>query len=230
MAEDRSRCFVVIDGPAGAGKSTVSRKVAEKLGFFYLDTGAMYRAVSLFLMEKGIEPDDVERIQHLLTEIDLEFKGKRLYLNKEDVTLKIRTPEVDKVVSLYSAIPCVRSFLVDMQRRIANEKRFVVAEGRDMATVVFPSAEVKIFLTASAEVRAKRRCEDMKKMGFSVSYDEVLKDVLKRDKIDSTRKCSPLVKAQDAVEINTDNLSIEEVVEKIIEIVRKRCGSRILQV
>jgi len=209
---------ITIDGPAGSGKSTVSILVAKTLGFFYLDTGAMYRAVALEAKRRGVDPDDGEALEGLCRTLDLRFeegeKGSRLYLGKEDVSLAIRSPEMDMLSSRISAIGEVRRAMTGLQRKMASLGG-VVAEGRDMGTVVFPDAAHKFFLTASPGVRAQRRYRERIERGEKVSMAEVEKDLKKRDQQDSTRALAPLRPAEDALIIDTDGLSIEQVVHRI---------------
>lgn len=202
---------VAIDGPAGAGKSTVARRLAERLGLLYLDTGAMYRAVSLFFLRKGIPPQD-ELVCPRLSELGLRLEGGRVYLCGEDVTEAIRSPEVDRSVSLYAAIGCVRELMAKLQREIVEASGGGVAEGRDMGTAVFPDATLKVFLWASPEERAKRR---LLERGEGLSFDEVLEDMRRRDELDSTRAINPLRRAEDALFLDTTSMSIEEVVSAL---------------
>jgi cytidylate kinase len=215
--------IVAIDGPAGSGKSTIAKIIAKDFGFTYLDTGAMYRMVTLYILQKGIPANDREKIVESLDEITLDIQENRFYLNGKDVSEEIRTPEVTSSVSPVSAIKEVREKLVDLQREISLGKK-VILDGRDIGTVVFPNAELKIFLVASAEERAKRRLKEFSEKGIEINYEEVLKGIVERDYIDSTRKESPLKKAQDAIELDTSSLNIEEVVEKISALVEKRLG------
>jgi cytidylate kinase len=215
--------IVAIDGPAGSGKSTIAKIIAKDFGFTYLDTGAMYRMVTLYILQKGIPANDREKIVESLDEITLDIQENRFYLNGKDVSEEIRTPEVTSSVSPVSAIKEVREKLVDLQREISLGKK-VILDGRDIGTVVFPNAELKIFLVASAEERARRRLKEFSEKGIEINYEEVLKGIVERDYIDSTRKESPLKKAQDAIELDTSSLNIEEVVEKISALVEKRLG------
>lgn len=215
--------IVAIDGPAGSGKSTIAKIIAKRYGFTYLDTGAMYRMVALHIVEEGIDPADSEGVIGTLDDIVLDIQGDRFFLNGRDVSENIRTPEVTASVSPVSAIKEVREKLVDLQRKIGLGKK-VILDGRDIGTVVFPKADLKIFLVASPEERAKRRLKEFESKGIETNYDEVLKAILERDHIDSTRKESPLKRAEDAVEIDTSTLSIDEVVEKISDLVEKKIG------
>lgn len=213
---------VAIDGPAGSGKSTVSKILARKLGFMYLDTGAIYRALAYVALKKKIPLDDGKLLAELAKTMQIEFKqdeqGQRVIVNGEDVSEKIRTEEVGMAASKVSMHPEVREALLGIQRDF-GEKGNLVAEGRDMGTVVFPNAEVKVFLTASPEVRAQRRYLELKEKGINTTLEEVLKSVIERDRQDSTRSVAPLKPASDAVIIDTSNMSIEEVVNSIMRLV-----------
>jgi cytidylate kinase len=215
--------IIAIDGPAGAGKSTVAKAVAKKLGFSCLDTGAMYRVIALAALREGVALDDSEALGRLASEVVIDFvadaKGKseqaRVLLNGNDVTTDIRTPEIDKAVSPVSATPSVREALVVQQQRIGAGGNYVV-EGRDIGTVVFPNAEVKVFLTASNEERAHRRVRQNVDRGVgSIDYEEVLADIIRRDKVDSSRAVSPLKPADDAIIFDSTGRYIEDVIEEI---------------
>jgi cytidylate kinase len=219
---------IAIDGPVGAGKSTVAKLVARKLGYLYVDTGAMYRAVALKALRLGMDINDpiVMAMLAEATDIQLQQRGDgsvRVFLDGEDVTEAIRTPEVSEASSIVSAHEGVRKVLAERQKAMA-ELGGVVMEGRDIQTVIAPDAEVKIFLTASLEERAKRRWLELQQKGISVSYEEVLQEVKERDERDKTRAIAPLRKAPDAVEIDTTGMTPEEVAEKIVELARKRAG------
>lgn len=219
---------IAIDGPVGAGKSTVAKLVARKLGYLYVDTGAMYRAVALKALRLGMDINDpiVMAMLAEATDIQLQQQGDgsvRVFLDGEDVTEAIRTPEVSEASSIVSAHEGVRKVLAERQKAMA-ELGGVVMEGRDIQTVIVPDAEVKIFLTASLEERAKRRWLELQQKGISVSYEEVLQEVKERDERDKTRAIAPLRKAPDAVEIDTTGMTPEEVAEKIVELARKRAG------
>lgn len=213
--------IVAIDGPAGSGKTTVAKLVAKRLGFFYLDTGAIYRALTLKLLKRDLHLDDVEKICEILDTLSLEVKDGKLFLDGEDVSEAIRDPEVDKRVSLVAKIPEVRERLLPLQRKLVSGKNAVV-EGRDMGTVVFPEAEVKIFLTASLEERARRRWKELAQKGKAFLLEEVLEDLRRRDEIDSGREIAPLKVAPDAVVIDTTFKEIEEVVEEVVNLVLQR--------
>ena len=213
--------IVAIDGPAGSGKSTIAKLVAKKFNFTYIDTGAMYRMITLYLLENKISFDNLEKIQKILNEINLDMKEDKFFLNNVDVSLKIREEIINENVSKVASIKAVRENLVNLQRKIASDKN-VILDGRDIGTVVFPNAQVKIFLVASAEERARRRYNEFMEKKIEITYDEVLKSLKERDHLDSTRKESPLVKASDALELDTTNLKIDEVVNFISNEIEKR--------
>lgn len=219
--------IITIDGPAGVGKSTVSRMVAAATGFTYLDTGAMYRGVGLFLQEAGVDMTDFAAIKKLLQELDLQLlpaTGKStdvgVLINNRDVSDEIRTPEMAMVASDVSALPVVRDYLTSMQRSY-GERGQIVAEGRDIGTVVFPAAAFKFFLDARAEERARRRYSQLRAKGLDADLDEILEMTLKRDKNDSEREIAPLVQAEDATRIDTTEISVDEVVSLILQKVKK---------
>jgi cytidylate kinase len=217
---------VAIDGPAGAGKSTLARRAAKELGYLYVDTGAIYRTVGCYMKLMGIGPRDVDGVTRLLDEVGISIRYgedglQHMILNGQDVTGEIRTPEMSHYASCVSAIPAVREFLLEMQRKLARENS-VVMDGRDIGTVVLPNADVKVFLTASPEVRAERRCRELEEKGESVSYDQVLSDMKKRDRQDSTRATAPLRQAADAVLLDTSGLTLDESSQRLLEIIRAR--------
>lgn len=220
---------VAIDGPAGAGKSTIARAAAEKLGFIYVDTGALYRAVALFVLQRGIDPEDTNRVISVLPMVEVELKyvdgEQRVYLCGENVSRVIRTPEVSKAASVVSAIPKVRELLFRLQQDTASYNN-VIMDGRDIGTVVLPKAQVKIFLTASAEERANRRYKELVEKGQNVNYDEILADIKQRDENDMNRAIAPLKQAKDAILIDNTDLSLEESVNAIIEAVENKIGKR----
>jgi len=225
---------IAIDGPAGAGKSTIARAVAERAGYTYIDTGAMYRAVALRAMREGLGVDaDADAIGELAGRLRFEFRdvdgGQHLLVDGEDVERAIRTPEVGNLSSPVSAIPQVREHLVAAQRRTAK-RRPVVMEGRDIGTVVFPDALLKVFLTASAEERARRRYRQRIEQGEHADYEQILADQRARDRRDSTRAVAPLRRADDAVEIDSDPLTIEQVVDRVMELLEDRLEERDAQV
>ncbi len=217
--------IIAIDGPSGAGKSTVAKAVAEKLGFNCLDTGAMYRSIAWKALNDGVSIDDARSLADIARTCEIAFghvegdpSPRRVFVDGVEVTDAIRTADIDRSVSPVSAVPEVRSALVDQQRRIGNAGDYVV-EGRDIGTVVFPDAAVKVYLTASDEQRARRRVLQNSKRGVgSVDYDEVLADLIKRDEVDSSRSASPLRPAADAVCIDSTAFSIEEVVGRICDL------------
>lgn len=215
---------IAIDGPGGAGKSTVARAVAAKLGIVYVDTGALYRTVGLYVKSKGISADDTEGVISCLPDISLEIKyvdGKQhVYLNGEDTGERIRTPEMSTYASKVSAIGAVRAFLLDTQRDIAK-KNSVIMDGRDIGTVILPDAQVKIFLTASEECRAQRRYKELVEKGQTVIYEDVLNDMRQRDERDSTRDVAPTAAAEDAVFMDNSDMTFDQTVEAVIELVRK---------
>ncbi len=216
---------VAIDGPAGAGKSTLSRKVAAAIGFRYVDTGAIYRTVAVKILQSGLNADDEKKIEKMLnsTIVDIEYDDDKqiMLLDGKDVTGLIRTEEVSMMASKSSALACVRSFLLEMQREMA--KKFnVVMDGRDIGTVVLPNANVKIFLTASPESRAQRRYEELVQKGVSVTYDEVYQDMLKRDHNDSSRAIAPLKPADDSIILDTSGNTFEQSLELLVNTVKER--------
>ena len=215
MPFDEHAPVIVLDGPAGAGKSTVAREVARRLGLPFLDTGAIYRAITLVMKRRGIPPADSGELRAVLGNFSISFSGTRVFLDGDDITDAIRTPDIDADVSRYSALRVVRASLLDIQRR--RKESGLVAEGRDMGTVVFPDADVKIFLTASPEERARRRYVERTAKGEPADYGEILRQVIERDRIDSTRDASPLKPADDAVKLDSTGMSFEDVVERIME-------------
>lgn len=216
---------VAIDGPAGAGKSTIARRVAQRLGFVYIDTGAMYRAVALKALRSGIDTGDAARLEQLAREASIEFEpgSSRVLLDGEDVTAAIRAPEISPAASKVSVFPGVRRALVEMQRRMGASQS-VVMEGRDIGSVVFPNADVKVFLDADAGVRAARRVREMEEKGQKLDPAQVEREIRERDRRDSTRADSPLVRAKDAVSVDTTSMSIEQVERAILEIIQERVG------
>lgn len=215
---------VAIDGPASSGKSTISKLIAKKNHFVYLDTGAMYRVVTLAVLKNQISLDDHRAIEQLVQTIEIGFSmqdGKQsVFMNGEDVTDEIRSVEVTRNVSAVSALKEVRTRLVHLQREIA-ENHSIIMDGRDIGTVVLPQAEIKIFLVASVEERAKRRFIENQEKGIEMSYEELVEDIRRRDHIDSTRKESPLKKAEDAIEIDTTTMTIDDVVKTVTALIQK---------
>ncbi len=207
--------IITIDGPAGAGKSTVSKELARRLGYTYLDTGAMYRAVAWAARQKGVGVGDEKTLAELCNDLNLGFRGNRILVNGEDVSSLIRTPEMDGLSSAVSRVAVVREYLTGMQRELGRQGR-LVAEGRDMGTVVFPRAAHKFFLSASAGERAKRRKMQMENQGEEVAYEEILAQIEARDLADSTRSIAPLQAAPDCIVIDSSDLTVEDVLEKIV--------------
>ncbi len=229
----RAKPIVAIDGPAGAGKSTVARRVALALGFLYVDTGAMYRAIAWQADQLGLTPDDEAQVVAMAQESDVRLEdapdGKqRVFINGTDVMDAIRTPRISNLVSSISAIPGVRARTVELQRQLGAHGG-VVMEGRDIQTVVFPDAEVKIFLTASPAERARRRWLELQQRGVEADLAQIQRDIEARDARDSQREMSPLAKAPDAVEVDTDGLTIEQVVERIISIVKEKRSNGVME-
>jgi cytidylate kinase len=214
---------VAIDGPAGAGKSTVARSVASRLGFLYVDTGAMYRAVALWALRRNIDTSDMHRLEQLARESDIDFESEtqRVLLNGEDVTEAIRAPDVTAASSQVAAVPAVRRALVDKQRRLAQQAN-VVMEGRDIGSNVFPEAKVKVFLDAPADVRAVRRARELSGRGVRVDAAVTGRDMEARDQRDRTRAEAPLLQAPDAIYVDTAGLDEEQVAEAVLKIVRDR--------
>ena len=214
--------IIAIDGPAGSGKSTIARLIAKDKGLIYLDTGAMYRLVTLKALNKGILGNNdlnyLEEIKKLLDNLNIDIKENGFYLDNVDVSEEIRKPVVSENVSDVAAIREVREKMVDLQRKFSESKN-VILDGRDIGTVVFPNADLKIFLVADAKERAKRRYRELIEKGENVEIEEIYENILKRDKIDSTRKESPLKKAKDAVEVDTTSKSIEEVKNEILRMI-----------
>jgi CMP/dCMP kinase len=215
--------IITIDGPAGAGKSTVARALARRLGFAFLDTGAMYRVVALAGKREGLDWDQTDDLADLARRIDLSLEDDRIFLDGEDVSEEIRTSAVTAVTRYAADNPKVRRLLVDLQRAAAKGKNFVT-EGRDQGTVAFPNAECKIFLTASPEERARRRLNDLQAKGEPVTLEQVLAAQTRRDQEDSSRPVGPLIPAKDAIQVSTDGLTLDDVVDKLEEIVRQSSG------
>ncbi|CAJ1503169.1 (d)CMP kinase [[Mycobacterium] holstebronense] len=220
---------VAIDGPAGTGKSTVARGLAAALGSSYLDTGAMYRVVTLAVLRSGVALDDIDGIgavaQGVEVSVDSQPEGDRAFLGDEDVSREIRGDEVTSAVSAVAAVPAVRTRMVALQQQLAAQGGGVVVEGRDVGTVVLPDADVKIFLTASAETRAQRRNDQNIAAGLRDDYAGVLADVLRRDELDSTRAVSPLRPADDAVIVDTGDMTQEQVIDHLRDLVEQHCGA-----
>ncbi len=217
---------IAIDGPAGAGKSTMAKLLAKKLGFVYVDTGAIYRTVGYHMDLMGIGPKDADGVLRLLDDVNLEItydeEGvQHMILNGRDVSGEIRTPEMSRIASQISALSCVRTFLLDMQRDVARTHN-VIMDGRDIGTVVLPKADVKIYLTASAEVRAERRFKELQEKAVEAKYETVLKEIKERDQQDMTRTIAPLKQAKDALLLDTSELNLEQSVAAMESIIRER--------
>ena len=215
---------VAVDGPAGSGKSTITKMVAKSLGFNYVDTGAMYRALTYNFLSNGLDKLEEETIKELLSKIEFRVEYvegvQHVYVNDEEVSDKIRTADVSKFTSLFAKSPSVRDFLIDTQRNLANTNN-IIMDGRDIASVVLPNADVKIFLTASVEERARRRVLDFERQGIeNVDFEKVKEDIKARDWQDENRDIAPLVKVDSATLLDTTSLSIDEVVEKMTELVK----------
>lgn len=220
---------IAIDGPSGAGKSTISRTVAEKLGYLYVDTGALYRTIGLYVLRKGGDPKNEQQVEALLPElkVDMGYENgiQQMFLQGENVTDQIRTPQVSMAASGVSAHSCVRAYLLELQRRLARENN-VIMDGRDIGTVVLPKADVKIFLTASSAVRAKRRFDELTAKGENTTFEKVLEDVEKRDYADIHRAISPLVQAEDAIVADTSQFNFEESVALIQKIITEHLSTQ----
>ena len=220
---------VAVDGPSGAGKSTLAKAAAAKLGIVYVDTGAIYRSIGYYVYCKGIDPKDAPAVIAILPELDIQMRYgedgvQRMILNGEDVSTQIRLPEMSMYASAVSAIPEVRTFLLEMQRQIARTTS-VIMDGRDIGTVVLPNAEVKIFLTAAAEVRAQRRMKELEQRGTPQPFEEVLQQIVERDWADSHREAAPLKQADDAVLLDTGALNFEESLAALLNIIREKVGA-----
>ena len=220
---------VALDGPAGAGKSSIAKRAAKALGFIYVDTGALYRTIGLAATRAQVEPVDSSQLDKLLEEIKVELTfskdaGQIVLLNGEDVSDEIRTPEASMMASKISAVPKVRAYLLDLQRNMAKENN-VIMDGRDIGTVVLPDAQVKIFLTASPEARAGRRYKELIEKGMSVKYEDILSDVIERDYNDTHRDVAPLKPAEDSVTVDTTELDFEQSVEAILDVIQNRINN-----
>ena len=219
---------IAIDGPSGAGKSTIARAAAKHFGFIYVDTGTIYRTVGLAAYRGGVDRRDESAVEALLPQLEIAMRytdagEQHMYLNGEDVTALIREPEISICASDVAALPSVRAFLMELQRRMARENS-VIMDGRDIGTVVLPDAEVKIFLTASAEARARRRLLELEQKGMKRSFDEVLRDIKYRDEQDSHRAAAPLKKAEEAIVVDTSKLSFAESLELVVKTIQQKLG------
>ena len=216
---------IAIDGPSGSGKSTLAKAVARELGIVYVDTGALYRTVGYYVYSVGADPNDIKLVESLLPGVNIELKyvdgAQRVILNGEDLGDKIRMPEMSMYASAVSSIPAVRAFLLDMQKKMARENS-VVMDGRDIGTVIIPDADVKVFLTASNETRAKRRTLELLSKGVDVCYEDVLADMIQRDKKDKNRDIAPAIPAADAVIFDNSVMTVEESLKEIVRLVNER--------
>jgi len=224
-----SDIIIAIDGHSATGKSSTAKIVAKHLGYIYLDSGAMYRATTLYFLTNKIALENADRIKKALDEIEIEFRKDKeglplTFLNGENVEDRIRTMEISSNVSRVSAIKAVRAAMVEQQRKL-GENKGIVMDGRDIGSVVFPKAELKIFMTASAKVRAERRQKELAEKGENITFDEILKNVMDRDEQDSSRKESPLIKVDDAIEIDNSNMSFDEQVTKIIDLAEAKIAA-----
>ncbi|AQM58736.1 cytidylate kinase [Clostridium baratii] len=215
------RISVAIDGPAGAGKSTIAKLVAKNFDLMYINTGAMYRAVALKATKNGLNPNNIDEICNLISNMEMHFENDDLILDGVNIQSEITMPEISSIVSAYASIPEVRKMLVKLQRDM-SKKYNVIMDGRDIGTVVLKDSPFKIFLTATPEERAERRYNELKARNIECSYNEILEDIIKRDHIDSTRETDPLRKADDAIEVDTTGLNIEQVTEKISEYIKSK--------
>ena len=227
MMDKKTTLKIAIDGPGGAGKSTLAKALSKKLGIAYVDTGAIYRTVGFAARERGIKPDDAAAVTDMLGEIKVEakFEGGRqdMYLNGEFLGERIRENEISHYASAVSAIPAVRNYLFDMQRSIADANN-VIMDGRDIGTVILPDAQLKVFLTATPEERAMRRTDELIEKGQSVSYEQILADIKERDERDSSRAVAPLKPAEDAILFNNTGYTPEQSLEKLLQIVKDKLG------
>lgn len=217
--------IIAVDGPSAAGKSCLSKEISDRLNIVYIDTGAMYRAVALYFIQNSINMEDENEVQNALYNITIKFKRidnkLRVFLNDMDISDEIRTEQIAMMASKVSAVPAVRYDMVDRQRKLADDSS-VILDGRDIGSVVFPNADLKLYLTASEEERAKRRLLDLEQKGVDTNFEEVLEDIKKRDYNDINKPISPLVKTEDAVLIDTTEMTKEEVIDKVISLLKER--------
>ncbi len=213
--------IIAIDGPAGSGKSTIAKLLAQKLGFTYIDTGSMYRSLALKILKLNIDPNNEEEVVKILENTDIKLSDDKVFLDEEDVSQLIRTEEVGNTASLIARYKKVREFMVNKQREIGKLAKDAVIEGRDAGTKIFPDADLKIFMTASPEIRAKRRVQQLKEKGFVVDYNHILQKIIERDKMDYERKESPLRPTEDYITVDTTNKSIEEILEHITSLIKR---------
>lgn len=216
---------VAIDGPAGSGKGTITKLVSQKMNLVNIDTGAMYRCVALKALRKNIASDEIKKIEKMLEDINIEIKregeNQIIFLDGEDVSKEIRTPKIDSCVAKFAALACVRNKITPLQREM-GETQNIIMEGRDIGTMVFPNANVKIYLDASLEERANRRYKQNQEKGIEISYEEVLESIKQRHKLETQREIAPLIQAKDAIYIDSSNMTIEEVVDRVIEIIKEK--------
>jgi cytidylate kinase len=213
--------IIAIDGPAGSGKSTIAKLLAQKLGFTYIDTGSMYRSLALKILKLNIDPNNEEEVVKILENTDIKLSDDKVFLDEEDVSQLIRTEEVGNTASLIARYKKVREFMVNKQREIGKLAKDAVIEGRDAGTKIFPDADLKIFMTASPEIRAKRRAQQLKEKGFVVDYNHILQKIIERDKMDYERKESPLRPTEDYITVDTTNKSVEEILEHITSLIKR---------
>lgn len=221
--------IVALDGPAGSGKGTITKLVAKKLGLVNIDTGAMYRCVTLECLNKNIKPEELEKISEILENINIQLKregdNQIVLLNGQDVSKEIRTERIDEIVAKFAAIKIVRDKITPLQQKM-GENTDIIMEGRDIGTVVFPNADVKIFLDCSLEERAKRRYKQNIERGLNTPYEEVLSELIKRHKLETEREVAPLIQAEDAIYLDSSNLNIEEVTEETIRIIKEQLNKK----
>lgn len=221
--------IVALDGPAGSGKGTITKLVAKKLGLVNIDTGAMYRCVALECLNKNIKPEELEKISEILENIKIQLKregdNQIVLLNGQDVSKEIRTERIDEVVAKFAAIKIVRDKITPLQQKM-GENTDIIMEGRDIGTVVFPNADVKIFLDCSLEERAKRRYKQNIERGLNTPYEEVLSELIKRHKLETEREVAPLIQAEDAIYLDSSNLNIEEVTEEVLRIIKEQLNKK----